>query len=227
MLYCYFTFLSLSSLSLFFQQESDSPKSSNGSIQLRPFTLASIHSVIQMATDLGPRHPANFIHTSHPPPHIQMSLPENITIRPSDCQFYHENPPSIGIVHRHTTQAAQFPQQSKPPSPLFTHLHHSQVGGQLRHPYAQRSYSQGSLEPHKFGSKHNQSGNIQCHNLCQGNYSLQHRLVHQAHNMVSCFRNQHQYSRNTWRRRKKDIVPALNQSQWKSLVAHILLWKGL
>uniref|UniRef100_A0A3B5QCF2 Terminal nucleotidyltransferase 4A n=1 Tax=Xiphophorus maculatus TaxID=8083 RepID=A0A3B5QCF2_XIPMA len=154
-----------------------------------------------------------FLHTSHPAPHVQMPLPENLTIPPSNCQFYHENPPSISVVHHHTTHAAQFPQQTKPPSPLLAHLNHSQIGGPLHHPYAQRSCSQGSLEPHKFGSKHNQTGNIQCHNISQSNFSLQHRLVHQAHNVVPCFRNQHQYNRNTWRRRKKDMVPALNQSQ--------------
>ncbi|XP_016523768.1 non-canonical poly(A) RNA polymerase PAPD7-like isoform X2 [Poecilia formosa] len=175
---------SLSSSSSGSDIESDSPKSSNSSIQLHPLTLASIHSVIQVAADLGATHP-----------------------------FYHENPPSIGVVHRHTTHAAQFPQQTKPPSPLLAHLHHSQMGGPLRHPYSQRSYSQGSIEPHKFGSKHNQTGNIQCHNISQGNFSLQHRLVHQTHNVASCFRNQHQYNRNTWRRRKKDMLPALNQSQ--------------
>uniref|UniRef100_A0A3B3TRY4 Terminal nucleotidyltransferase 4A n=1 Tax=Poecilia latipinna TaxID=48699 RepID=A0A3B3TRY4_9TELE len=168
--------------------ESDSPKSSNSSIQLHPLTLASIHSVIQVAADLGATHPASFLHSSHPATHIQMPFPENLTIPPSNCQFYHENPPSIGVVHRHTTHAAQYPQQTKPPSPLLAHLHHSQMGGPLRHPYSQRSYS-------------------------QGNFSLQHRLVHQTHNVVSCFRNQHQYNRNTWRRRKKDMLPALNQSQ--------------
>uniref|UniRef100_A0A3Q2P0N1 Terminal nucleotidyltransferase 4A n=1 Tax=Fundulus heteroclitus TaxID=8078 RepID=A0A3Q2P0N1_FUNHE len=188
--------------------ESDSPKSSHGSIQLHPLTLASIHSVIQMAADLGATHPASFIHTTH-----QISLPESLTIPPSDCQFYHENPPALGIMHRHTTQATQFPQQTKPTSPLLAHLHHSQVGGLLRHPYAQRSYSQGSLEPHNFGSKHNQAGGFQCHNPSPGNFGLQHRLVHPAHNTGSCFRNQHQYNRNTWRRRKKDVGPALNQSQ--------------
>ncbi|MEQ2169158.1 hypothetical protein GOODEAATRI_022094 [Goodea atripinnis] len=151
--------------------------------------------------------------TSHfPHLHVQMCLPENITIPPTDCQFYHENPPPIAIVHRHTTQPAQFPQQTKPLSPLFTHVHHTQVGGPLCHQYAQRSYSHGSLEPHKFGSKHNQAGSLQCHNPSQGNFSLQHRLVHQAHNIVSCFRTQPQYNRNTWRRRKKAVVPSLNQS---------------
>ncbi|XP_047218167.1 terminal nucleotidyltransferase 4A-like [Girardinichthys multiradiatus] len=198
---------SLSSSSSGSDIDSDSPKSSNGSDELHPVTLASIHSVIQMAADLGATHPASFIHTTH-----QMCLPENITIPPTNCQFYHENPPSIAIVHRHTTQAAQFPQQTKPPSPLFTHVHHTQVGGPLCHQYAQRSYSQGSLEPHKFGSKHNQAGSLQCHNPSQGNFSLQHRLVHQAHNIVSCFRTQHQYNRNTWRRRKKAVFPSLNQS---------------
>ncbi|XP_027869322.1 terminal nucleotidyltransferase 4A-like [Xiphophorus couchianus] len=204
---------SLSSSSSGSDIESDSPKSSNSSIQLHTLTLASIHSVIQVATDLGATHPASFLHTSHPAPHVQMPLPENLTIPPSNCQFYHENPPSISVVHHHTTHAAQFPQQTKPPSPLLAHLNHSQIGGPLHHPYAQRSCSQGSLEPHKFGSKHNQTGNIQCHNISQSNFSLQHRLVHQAHNVVPCFRNQHQYNRNTWRRRKKDMVPALNQSQ--------------
>ncbi|XP_038153350.1 terminal nucleotidyltransferase 4A-like [Cyprinodon tularosa] len=195
---------SLSSSSSGSDIESDSPKSSNGFIQLHPLNLA----LIQMAADPGATHPASFIHAPH-----QISLPENFTILPSDSQFYHENPPSINIVHRHTAQAPQFPRHSKPASPLLTHLHHSQVGGLLRHPYAQRSYSQGSLEPHKFGSKHNQVGSFQCHNPSQGNLGLQHRLVYQTH-MVSCFKNQQQqYNRKAWRRRKKDISPTLNQSQ--------------
>uniref|UniRef100_A0A3P9P4C7 Terminal nucleotidyltransferase 4A n=1 Tax=Poecilia reticulata TaxID=8081 RepID=A0A3P9P4C7_POERE len=194
-------------------KQSATLENNGNSIQLHPLTLASIHSVIQVAADLGATHPVSFLHSSHPATHIQMPFPENLTIPPSNFQFYHENPPSIGVVHRHVTHAAQFPQQTKPPSPLLAHLHHSQMGGPLRHPYAQRSYSQGSIEPHKFGPKHNQTGNIQCHNISQGNFSLQHRLVHQAHNVVSCFRNQHQYNRNTWRRRKKDMLPALNQSQ--------------
>ncbi|TNN79760.1 Non-canonical poly(A) RNA polymerase PAPD7 [Liparis tanakae] len=42
--------------------ESDSPVSSNAAIQLHPLTLASVHSVMQMATDLRATHPAGFLH---------------------------------------------------------------------------------------------------------------------------------------------------------------------
>lgn len=45
-------------------QESDSPPSSNVAIHLHPLTLASVHSVIQMATDLRATHPAGFIHNT-------------------------------------------------------------------------------------------------------------------------------------------------------------------
>lgn len=145
---------------------------------------------------------------------VQMSFQENVTIPPlSDCQFYHENPPSIGVVHHHSTQAAQVSQPTNPTSPLPSPLHHPQVGEQQSHVYTLRSKSHGSGEPHKFGFKHNQAGSFQGQNYPQGNFSPQRRFVPQGHNTGSSFRNQHQYNRNTWRRRKRDSAPTLNQSQ--------------
>lgn len=134
-----------------------------------------------------------------------MSLPENVTIPTlPDCQFYHENPPSISAVHRHPAQAAHVPQHTKPASPLSP-LHHPQVGGQHTYTYTMRSKSHSLIELQKFGFKQNQ---VAC-NL-QGNFSPQHRLVPQSPHMVSSFRNQQQYNCNTWRRRKKDSSPAPN-----------------
>ncbi|XP_030249804.1 terminal nucleotidyltransferase 4A-like isoform X1 [Sparus aurata] len=194
--------------------ESDSPPCSNAAIQLHPLTLASVHSVIQMATELRAAHPAGFIHTT---PQIQMSFPENLTIPSlSNCQFYHENPPSISVVHRHMAQAAQVSQHTNSTSPLpspLHQLHHPQVGGQQSHAYTMRSNSHGSLEPHKGGFKHNQGGGLRGQNHSQGNFSPQRRFVPQVHNTAPGFRNQQQYNRNTWRRRKRENLPALNQSR--------------
>ncbi|XP_038550700.1 terminal nucleotidyltransferase 4A-like [Micropterus salmoides] len=194
--------------------ESDSPPNSNAAIQLHPLTLASVHSVIQMASDLRATHPAGFIHAT---PQAQMSLPENLTIPSlSDCQFYHENPPSISVVHRHTSQAAQVSQHTNSTSPLpspLHQLHHPQVGGQQCHTFTMRSNSHGSLEPHKVGFKHNQGGSLQGQHHSQGNYSPQRRFVPQGHNTAPGFRNQQQYNRNTWRRRKRENLSTLNQSR--------------
>ncbi|XP_042346726.1 terminal nucleotidyltransferase 4A-like isoform X2 [Plectropomus leopardus] len=193
--------------------ESDSPPSSNAAIQLHPLTLASVHSVIQMATDLRATHPAGF----HTMPQVQMSLPENLTIPSlSDCQFYHENPPSISVVHRHLSQAAHVSQHTNSTSPLpspLHQLHHPQMGGQHSHTYTIRSNSHGSLDPHKVGFKHNQGGCLRGQNQSQGNFSPQRQFVPQGHNTAPGFRNQQQYNRNTWRRRKRDNLPALNQSR--------------
>lgn len=186
--------------------ESDSPQSSHAAVQLHPLTLASVHSMIQMAADLRATHPASFI---HPACQVQMPLPESVTMTSlSDCQFYHENPPSISVVHHHTSQAAQASQHTNSTSPLHQ-LHHHQVRGQQSPNYTMRSNSHGSLEPHKFGFKHNQGGNLQGHN--QGNFSPQRRFV--AQNTAPGVRYQQQYNRNTWRRRKRDSVPTLNQSR--------------
>ncbi|XP_019121882.2 non-canonical poly(A) RNA polymerase PAPD7 isoform X1 [Larimichthys crocea] len=196
--------------------ESDSPPSSNAAIQLHPLTLASMHSVIQMATDLRATHPAGFIHTT---PQVPMALPENLTIPSlSNCQFYHENPPLISVVHRHMSQAAQVSQHTNSTSPLpspLHQLHHPQVGGQQGPAYTIRSHSHGSLEPHNIGFKHNQGGGLRGQNHSQGNFSPQRRFVPQGHNTAPGFRNQQQqqYNRNTWRRRKRDNLPALNQSR--------------
>lgn len=145
-----------------------------------------------------------------------MSLPENLTIPSlSDCQFYHENPPSISVVHRHTSQAAQVSHHTNSTSPLpspLHQLHHPQVGGQQSHTYNIRSNSHGSLESHKVGFKHNQGG-LQGQNHSQGNFSPQRRFVPQGHTTAPGFRNQQQYNRHTWRRRKRDNLPALNQSR--------------
>ncbi|KAM7420404.1 hypothetical protein PAMA_014900 [Pampus argenteus] len=198
---------SLSSSSSGSDMESDSPPSSNVAIHLHPLTLA-VHSVMQMATDLRAAHPAGFIHTT---PQVQMSLPSL-----SECQFYHENPPSISVVHRHTSQAAQVSQHTNSASPLpspLRQLHHPQVGGQQSHTYTMRSDSHGPFELHRFGFKHNQGSSLQGQNHTQGNFSPQRRFVPQGHNTAPGFRNQQQYSRNTWRRRKRDNLPALNQSR--------------
>lgn len=163
---------------------------------------------MQMATDLRTTHPAGFIHTT---PQVQMSLPSL-----SDCQFYHENPPSISVVHRHTSQAAQVSQHTNSTSPLpspLHQLHHPQVVGQQSHTYAMRSDSHGSFEPHRFGFKHNQGGSLRGQNHSQGPFSPQRRFVPQGHNTAPGFRNQQQYNRNTWRRRKRVNLPALNQSR--------------
>ena len=149
-----------------------------------------------------------------------MSLPDSLTIPTlSDCQFYHENLPSIRVVHRHASQAAQVSQHLNSTSPLpspLHRLHHPQVGGQQSHTYTLRSNSQGSIEPHKFSFKHNQGGSLRSQNHSQGNFSPQQRFVPQGHNTTPCFRNQQQYNRNTWRRRKREDLPALNQSRWKT-----------
>uniref|UniRef100_A0A1A7W7U4 Terminal nucleotidyltransferase 4A n=1 Tax=Iconisemion striatum TaxID=60296 RepID=A0A1A7W7U4_9TELE len=194
---------SLSSSSSGSDIESESPQSNSNAIQLYPLTLASIHSMLQMASDLGATQSANFIHTAH-----QIPLPENVSIPSlSDYQFYHEHPPSISAVHRHTTQAAQVSLHPKPTSPLLSPLHHSQVGGHQSHAYTVRSKSHSSIEPPNFGFKHHQANSL------HGTLSPQHRLVSQSHNTTSSFRNQHQSTCNTWRRRKKDSTPSLNQSR--------------
>lgn len=148
-----------------------------------------------------------------------MSFPENL----SDRQFYHENPPYISVVHSRTSQATQLSQHTNSTSPLpspLHQLHHPQVGGQQSHTYTVRSNSHGSIEPHKFSFKHNQGGGVRGQNHSQGNFSPQRRFVPQGHNIAPGFRNQQQqYNQNTWRRRKRDSAPALNQSRWKTEAA--------
>ncbi|XP_029360167.1 terminal nucleotidyltransferase 4A-like isoform X1 [Echeneis naucrates] len=193
--------------------ESDSPPCSNAAIPLHPLTLASAHPVIQLTTDLRTTHPAGFIHAT---PQVPMSLPENLPISSlSNCQFYHENPPSISVVHSHRSQAAQLSQHTNSLSPLPSplHRHHPLSGGQQSHTYTMRSNSHGAIEPHKFTFKHNQGGSLRGQNHSQGNFSPQRQFVPQGHSTASGFRNQQQYNRNTWRRRKRDSLPALNQSR--------------
>ncbi|XP_010766954.1 non-canonical poly(A) RNA polymerase PAPD7 [Notothenia coriiceps] len=190
--------------------ESDSPPNSNTAIQLQSLTLASVHSVLQMASDLGVSHPPGFIHTV---PQVQMSFPENLTIPSlSNCQFYHENPPSVNVVHHHMTHAAQVSQHTNSTSPLHQ-LHHPQMVGHQSHTYTMRSSSHGSLDPQKVGFKQNQGGVLQGQNQTQGNFSPQQRFVPQGHKTAPGFRNQQQYNRNTWRSKKKENLPALNQSR--------------
>lgn len=147
---------------------------------------------------------------------VQMSLPENLTIPSlSECQFYHENPPSISVVHRHTSQAAPISQHGNSTNPLpspIHRLHPTLPGGQQSHTYVMRSNSQGSIEPHKLSFKHNQGSVLQNQNPSQGNFSQQ-RFVPQGTSPAVGFRNQQQYNRNTWRRRKRDDPTALNQSR--------------
>lgn len=155
-----------------------------------------------------------------------MSLPENLAISSlSDCQFYQKNAPSISVVHRHTPPAAQVSQHTNPSSPLpspLHQLHHPQVGGQQQqqsHTYNMRSNSHGSLESHKVNFKHNQGGPRGQHHS-QGNFSPQHRFSQQqGQNPAAGFRNQQHYNQNTWRRRKRDDPPSLNQSRWKTEAA--------
>ncbi|XP_004565176.3 terminal nucleotidyltransferase 4B [Maylandia zebra] len=194
--------------------ESESPHGTNTTVQFHPLTF---QSMFQMTTNLRTAHPAGFIHTMH---QIQMSLPENIAIpHLSDCRFYHETPPSIGVVHRHSPQVApqtpQISQYMNSTSPLLSHhhhqqqLHHPQVGGLQSRSYAMGSNSHGSLEHPKLVFKHNQCSNLQ--GQSHVNFSPQRRFVPQVHNATSGFRNQQQYGRNTCRRKKKDNFPALNQ----------------
>ncbi|KAM4632667.1 terminal nucleotidyltransferase 4A-like [Polymixia lowei] len=192
--------------------ESDSPPSSGAAIQLHTLTLASVSSVIQMATDLRTAHPAGFIPTT---PQVQMSFPGNMAFPPlPDCQFYHENPPSINTVHRQTSQPVQVSQHTNSTNPLpspIQQLQPPQVGGQQGYGYTMRPNHHSSAEPHNFGpTKHNQ-GRGQSHS--QSHFSPQCRFVPQNHNSAPGFKNQQQYNRNTWRRRKRDGVPSLNQSR--------------
>ncbi|XP_071771845.2 terminal nucleotidyltransferase 4A-like [Centroberyx gerrardi] len=197
--------------------ESDSPPSSNAAIQLHALSLASVPLVMQMATDLRATHPAGFIPTA---PQVQMSLPGNIAI-PSlpDCQFYHENPPSINAVHRQTSQPAHVSQPAGSTSPLpspLHQLHHPQAGGRghgfTARPNHHHHYN-GSVEPPKFGFKHNQGSTLRGPNHSQAHFSPQGRFAPQGHNPAPGFRNQQQYNRNPWRRRKRDSLPPLNHSR--------------
>ncbi|XP_077431337.1 terminal nucleotidyltransferase 4A-like [Vanacampus margaritifer] len=169
--------------------ESDPPLSTNG-VHPQSLNLASVHFLMQMAA-----HPAGFIHTTP--------------------QFYQENLPSISMVHRHMAQTAvsQHSNSTSPlPSPLHQ-LHQPRMGGQHQHTFAVRPESQGSFEPPKFGFKHNQSSSLRGQSLSQGSFSPQRRFVPQGHNTEPGLRNQQQYNCNTWRRRRRDNLPALNQSR--------------
>lgn len=183
--------------------ESDSPSNNNTVIQLHPITLTSVHSVIQMAADMRTPHQANFIHTTTH--QVSMPLPESVNI-PSltDRQFYHDTPP-LSVVH--TSHAAQVSQQhTSSTSPAPSPLHHPQS-----HIFTVRATSNGTIEPHKFGFKHNQGGEPNHQNSSQGVCSPQRRFVPQGQNMGPGLRNQQQYNRNTWRRRKRDSLPGTNQ----------------
>ncbi|KAM9806055.1 terminal nucleotidyltransferase 4A-like [Syngnathus typhle] len=169
--------------------ESDPPPSSNGVLP-QSLNLAQVHFIMQMAA-----HPAGFIHT---PP-----------------QFYHENLPSVGMVQRQMAQTAvsQHSNSTSPlPSPLHQ-LHHPQLGGQHQHAFTIRPDSQGSFEPQKFGFKHNQSSRLCGQSHSQGSFSPQRRFVPQGHNTEPGLRSQQQYNCNTWRRRKRENLLALNQSR--------------
>ncbi|XP_024123909.1 terminal nucleotidyltransferase 4A [Oryzias melastigma] len=184
--------------------ESDSPQSSITATHLHPVILGSVHSTIQMSAEQRTPHSAEFIHSPH-----QMSFPECVAIPSfSDCQFYHENPPSIGGVHRRTALISQHMNST---SPFLSPLHHPQVGEQHNCAYATRSNSQGSNEPPKSGLKHNhQVSSLQGQSFLQNNFSPQRKFASQSQSVASGFRSQH--NRSTWRRRKRDSLPALNQS---------------
>ncbi|KAJ0065886.1 hypothetical protein NL108_000126, partial [Boleophthalmus pectinirostris] len=186
--------------------ESDSPPSTTPAIHpLHPLTLASVHSVIQMATDLRTTLPPGFI-----PSAPQMPLPEGLNIPSiSECQFYHD--PPISVVHRHASQAAQMSPHTLSPLPSPIHqLQHHHLGG---HHYPIRSNSVGSIEPHAFSFKHNQVSSLQGQHPPPGNFSPI-RFGPQTHNSAPVFRNQQQQcNKNTWRRRKRENLQTLNQSR--------------
>lgn len=194
--------------------ESDSPPSNNTVIQLHPITLASVHSMIQLASDPRATHSANFIQTS---PQVQVSRPESVTVASlPECQFYQESSPSISLVHRHASHVTQVPQHTNSTSPVpspLRQLQHPQVGGQHSHAYTVTSVSNGSAETHKFGFKHNQGGSLHHQNPSQSTSSPQRRFPPQGHTIAPSFRNQQQYNRNTWRRRKRDSLPAASQTR--------------
>lgn len=186
--------------------ESDSPPSSATAIHtLHPLTLASVHSVIQMATDLRTTLPPGFIPTA---PQVQMPLPEGLNIpQISECQFYHDNPPSISVVHRHGSHGAHT--LSPLPSPIHQLQHH--LGGQ--HCFPMRSNSVGSIEPNTFSFKHNQVSSLQSPHQPPGNFSPR-PFVPQTHNLTPVFKNQQQQcNKNTWRRRKRENLQTLNKSR--------------
>ncbi|XP_072316857.1 terminal nucleotidyltransferase 4A-like [Eucyclogobius newberryi] len=186
--------------------ESDSPQSTAAIHPLHPLTLASVHSVIQMATDLRTTLLPGLIPSA---PQVQMPLPEALNIPSiSECQFYHDNPP-LGVVHRHASQAAQMSPHTLSPLPSPIHqLHH--LGG---HHYPIRSNSVGSIEPHAFSFKHNQVSSLQSQHPAPGNFSP--RLFDpQTLNSAPVFRNQQQQcNRNTWRRRKRENLQTMNPSR--------------
>ncbi|KAK7887191.1 hypothetical protein WMY93_026812 [Mugilogobius chulae] len=187
--------------------ESDSPPSTAAIHPLHPLALASVHSVIQMATDLRTTLPPAFISTT---PQV-LSLPEGLNIPSiSECQFYHENPP-ISVVHRHTSQAAQLSPHTLSPLPSPIHqLQHHHLGG---HHYPMRSNSVGSIEPHTFSFKHNQVSSLHGQHSSPGTFSPK-RFGLQTLNAAPVFRNQQQQcNRNTWRRRKRENLQTLNQSR--------------
>lgn len=192
--------------------ESDTPPSSTAAIQLHPLSLASVHSVIQMATDLRTTLPAGFIPTA---PQVQMHLPDGLNIQSlSECQFYHDNSPSINVVHRHASQPMSPHTLSSPlPSPIHQ-LQHHHLGGHHGYNYPMRSNSVGSIEPHAFSFKHNQISSLRAQHQLPGNFSPQRRFVPQNHNSAPVFRNQQQQcNKNTWRRRKRENLQTLNQSR--------------
>lgn len=148
---------------------------------------------------------------------VQMSLPDNLMLPfLSDHQFYHENTPSINAVHRHTSHVAVAQHTSSISSPLpspLHQLHHSQPVGQQSHTYTLRDDCHASFELHKFGLKHNQGGGVRVPNHSEGSFVPQRRFAPQGHNTAPGFKNQQQYNHNTWRCRKRDNPPALNQSR--------------
>ncbi|XP_056142956.1 terminal nucleotidyltransferase 4A-like [Lampris incognitus] len=176
--------------------ESDSPSSSGATIQLHALSVASISSATQMSTDPRATHPASLI---PPEPQKQMSLPGNVALpSPTDCQFYHENPPSINTVHHQTSQPVPVfhpaASTSSLPSPPDT----------LQHPQVREQQGSGFASPPSSSSPHN---------IGRGQNHSQGRFVQQGHNAAPGFRKQQQYNRNTWRRRKRGSLPPLNQSR--------------
>uniref|UniRef100_H3CDL8 polynucleotide adenylyltransferase n=1 Tax=Tetraodon nigroviridis TaxID=99883 RepID=H3CDL8_TETNG len=74
-----------------------------------------------------------------------------------------------------------------------------------------RSSSSSACSLSSSGSDiHNQGSGLQGQSHSQGNFSPQRRFNPPGHNPAPGLKNQQQYNRHTWRRRKRSSLPALN-----------------
>ncbi|KAM9783261.1 terminal nucleotidyltransferase 4A-like [Neosynchiropus ocellatus] len=182
--------------------DSDSPPSSHLSIHLHPVPVTPVHPVIQLTSDVRATHPAGLM---QPSPQVHLPLSESLVMPTlSECQFYHENPPNISIVHRYPTHGA-LPQHGSSTSPLLSPLHHHYHHHHPPPTPAVGEERQGSYEPHKFGFKLNQGLRVQ--NPSQGSFSPPRRFPPQGPHVTLAFKNPAQCSRSTWRRRRKENIP--------------------